>query len=667
MKKTRLDPVHAIGLILILAPYLFAIPIISLLARLFFHAFLLGALARRPFGLKGNALLESILLSIGITACAGMMIGNFFAPQDIASRFAMALLALVLFVLNNGRLPVSFERPSREIIYIAVFSMTGIGLMLFLNPYTGFISDGWLHCSILNTIGDQKLPPSNPWLSDASLAYPYAYHVFLSYAFQGELFCLNQFGIFAVLMMFAQALGIYCILLEFGGKKIGVKEALAGSFVFTWASSIGGLVFVWDLLTKVPAVGVSGFLAFLKSVHGPHMWQGAMKFLLPTGLNLPFQGMAMVGSPQLLLVIGIAYFLLKKSETVGLGIKKADVGIALFLAPLCAISSLIGVIAAVALSVHIVGTRWIRGIAPIIFIGLSTVLIDFSFIKAVLGKASMLPGTRAELFSPLSIWTFALLIIGFLPLIILAGIVYGKDLLGVILALFGLKEKPRDKDVVVLSFVLIFSSLAILFIMKFGYLYFTYPLFIGLALLAGPYFAKIELKIEWKSIFLILLLLVLCIPNLLIIGSYVYYKPNLEAEQMKAGYWIKDSTPVDSVFMQNMDLGGNSYSTLCPGGKPRDLLNFTEARQIFVYSSAFGGRRNYIADLRSIYGYGNNFCPELSEYFAIFVDKNADAICGLKKNGVDYLYVTDSNWSAGDSRCLSLVFENEKVRVYETE
>ncbi len=650
MEKTRLDPVHAIGLVLILALYLFAIPVISFLARLFFHAFLLGALARRPLGLKGNALLESFLLSIGITACAGMAIGNFFAPQDVASKFAMALLALVLFALNNGKLPVSFKRPSRELIYIAVFSIAGIGLMLLLNPYAGFISDGWLHCSILNTIGDQKLPPSNPWLSDASLAYPYAYHVFLSYAFQGELFCLNQFGIFAVLIMFAQALGIYCILLEFGGKRIGTKEALAGSFVFTWASSIGGLAFIWDLLTKVPTIGVSGFLAFLKSVHGPHMWQGAMKFLVPTGLNLPFQGMAMVGSPQLLLIIGISYLLLKKSETVGLGIKKTDMGIALCLAPLCAISPVVGVITAVALSLHMLYTRNARGIIPVVFIGLSTALIDFSYMKAVLGKGSMVGGSLIGI-SPYSIPTFALLIIGFAPLIILAWLAYKEGLIG--------------KEIAILSTALIFSSLIILFTMNLGYLYFTYPLFVGLALLAGPYFAKIELKFKRKNILLILLLLVLCIPNLLIIGSYVYYKPNLEAEQMSASYWIKGNTPANGVFMQDMDLGGNDYSALCPGGKPRDLSSWG-ARQTFLYSSAFGERRNYIADLRSLYVYGDNFCPELSNYIKVFEQKDSGAICALKSKGVDYLYVTDENWSVGDGRCLNLVFENGKVMIYET-
>ncbi|MCX6777333.1 MAG: hypothetical protein NT157_00425, partial [Candidatus Micrarchaeota archaeon] len=409
----------AAALIILSILYVAEVPYLSLLARLLFHTLLLGYLARKPLGLGKSrwVLFESILLSIAVTTCAGMLAGVYLPVAGLASSLLMLAVAWALF------LRFGFEKPAIPAEYlnfalIFLFASVPLAIMLLLNPYAGFISDGWWHCPVLNTIRYDGLPPQNPWLSGATLAYPYAYHVFLSYAFGGGLFCLDQFGIFAVLLMFAQALGIYCILAEFGGKKIGKLEALAGSFVFTWASTIGGLFFAWDAITKIPAIGISGFMEFMKTNHGPHMWYGAMKLLFPSGLNIPFQGMAMVGSPQFLLLVGILYFLLKKSEMVGYGIKKSDIGVALCLAPLCAVSPVVGLIAAIALSLFILYERGLAGVAAIGAVGIATFLIDVSYILAVLGKPAVGGGVIG--LSPDALPTLLLAAFGISPLLVFA-------------------------------------------------------------------------------------------------------------------------------------------------------------------------------------------------------------------------------------------------------
>ncbi|MCX6777537.1 MAG: hypothetical protein NT157_01490 [Candidatus Micrarchaeota archaeon] len=188
---------------------------------------------------------------------------------------------------------------------------------------------------------------------------------------------------------------------------------------------------------------------------------------------------------------------------------------------------------------------------------------------------------------------------------------------------------------------------------------------VGLSLLAGPYFAR-ALKLDKKGLIIAAVLLILCIPNLLILASYAYYKPAVDSQQVEAGLWIRENTPENSVFLQKMELGGLGYDELCPGGNPIELSHW-DTRQLFAYHSAFGERRGYLGDLRGLYVYGENFCPALLTYFAVFDEKNEGAICGLKAAGVDYVYVSDPSWEPEGraTACLSLVFGNDGARIYE--
>ncbi|MFH1447731.1 MAG: hypothetical protein ABIG39_02610 [Candidatus Micrarchaeota archaeon] len=658
-------------LVLLSILYLTEVPLVSLLSKLLVHGFLIGYFGRGLLGLKekGGALFESFLLSMTITICAGMLIGLVVPLGDVVSKSIM--LAVLWGLFRFSRITLVVPEISRTVIFIFLFSSVPLGLMLLLNPYTGFISDGWWHCSILNTIGGDTLPPANPWFSGAELAYPYSYHAYLFFATGGEMFCLHAFGLFAVAMMFFQALGIYYILKRFGGIGVGERGAVASSFVFTWASSIGGLFFMWDAVRIIGTGGISTFLVFLKDHHGPHMWHGAMKGayhwlyhnvdivkgitgsgvdVTNVGINLPFQGMAMVGAPQLLFIIGILYFLLKDSGDLVAGVKKSDVGVILCLAPLCANSPVNGVVAALALSLYLLCKRRISAIIPILLVAAFTAIVDSSYILAILGKGSHVGGSLLALpYSQYAPPTLMVLIIGFSPLIYFATQT--------------LRKRTLNREVIEISVALIFSSFVVLFFMNLGYLYFTYPLFIGLALLAGPYFAMVLDRLTPSNLALIAILAILCMPNLLIIGSYIYYKPTIDQDQVDAADWIGYNTQKDSVFMQNLDLGGNDYAALCPGGKPRDL-SWTEMRQTFLYSSVFGGRKNYLGDLRSLYVYGENFCPALSDYFSVFSDNDTNAICNLNGSGIDYLYVTDKDWKAPG--CLIFKKQYGGVRIYET-
>ncbi len=662
-------------LVLLSLFYLLPVPFLSLFAKLCIHVFLLGYFARPLLGLKGKEVLfESFLLSMAISTSVGMFLGGFVPLNDIGIGI---IFCLWIIYLLSEKTVFALPSDSRFVAVIFVFSVIPLGTMLLLNPRTGLISDGWWHCSILNTLGG-NLPPQNPWFAqpESILAYPYSYHVYLFLSTGGEMFCLHSFGLFALLLMFFQGLGIYRVLLLFGGKKIGESGAIITSFVFTCVSTIGGIFFLWDAGRIIPSEGLSAFLSFLKDHHGPHMWHGAMKGTyywfsqtfgfgldgidpMNVGINIPFQGMAMVGGPQLLFIIGVIYFLLKEGKPLLRGITRSDLGIALCLAPLCANSPVNGLVAAVALSLFLLYKRAYAGknpvgaIMPIGFIGIFTAVVDSSYIHASLTKGGV-GGSIIGILAPNALPVLALAVLGFSPLVLLGFLVWKENLL--------------SKTLTIASLTLVFSSLVVLMVIELGYLYFTYPLFIGIAILSGPYFKRL-LENPRKNIILGIILIVLCIPNALIIGSYIYYGGSfcekIDKAEVEAGDWISKNTPEDAVFLQNLNLE-KTYDELCPEDTPVDLSQ-TDVRQTFNYVSLIGKRRSYLGDLRSVYVYGDNFCDALKIYYSVFDETGGHIDCSLKETeGIDYIYSSDKTWNPGTGDCADVVYGNADVVIYET-
>jgi hypothetical protein len=92
----------------------------------------------------------------------------------------------------------------------------------------------------------------------------------------------------------------------------------------------------------------------------------------------------------------------------------------------------------------------------------------------------------------------------------------------------------------------------------------------------------------------------------------------------------------------------------------------SSGRQVNMYITVYGGRLVYIGDLQTLFLYGENFTPRLERYNSVFLNRDEETICSLSKNGIDYVYSGNETFYFQNKACLSQVYDNGKVRIYET-
>lgn len=611
-----------IGLLatLLAVGYLVEVPGLSVVSSLVIHIFLLGFVARLWIQRKsGSVIIESVLLSLVVTTAIGLLLGNFFTVADLGSRLFMLGILLVGALMKRKEIETAVNRIILELkkegqTYLLIVGATAIPFfIIFLaNPTYGLISDGWWHCSIYNTVTLDTLPPSNPWYSGESLGYPYAYHVYLAYAAR-MLHCLDGLNLFAFLVAASAMLGIYALGKEtFGKKKIAIIAALA----FLFISHAGGIVFLYDLIRLLPTLGLEGYFDFLKSVHGPHVYYGHLRFL-DFSVLIPFQMASMMAVFHFGLLVALLYFLFKRAKII--------VGLAL--GGLFATNPVVGILGGLTTALFVLFTGEWKRIAIWIGAAILALLVAGNYIQATLEKMQVIGGEISSVAGPSLLLGFLL---GYIALIVLAVPFFRTW-----------KRTPTYK--LWLSFILA----AIIGIIAVGKLtdYIYTNLIILLAVATAPVWTGI-LKEPRKHLLGLGLLLVLIIPTFLVVGSYSYYKIPLSQEELDAAAWIEKNTEAHDIFLVSMDL--------------------TQSLNIHQYVTVFAKRRIYLGDPGLMKTYGEDTEAGVETYKQIFEQKDAQAICNAKEKGIDYIYANKEEAYLSNS-CLEEVYQNKQIRIYATE
>ncbi len=512
----------------------------------------------------------------------------------------------------NETLPMT----RKQLYIIIAFVLIPLLPIFLFNPATAYISDGWWHFSVFNSVNQNTLPPPNPWLNGATVAYPYVHHVLTSAVFGQTNLQPQYVFIFMISMVsIVFSCGMYAIARLFYTPV----QSLWASFTFYLVSSIGSLLFVWDFMHyAIQSNLIPGFTEFLFARSGPHMWHAGMKFINPAGIGVIFNGSAMVGTSQFLLMIICAYFFLKEEY------------VPCFMAYAGIITSnpIMGIIYAISLGLYGFWRGWKTTIIIAVG-GIAAALVSGSYLISLISKLGNISSSALDIFSPAAGWGFVLFVVGYAPLIVLAGL--------------QIQEKKYPKPAVMFFATYIVANLAIALALKLGYLYVSMSLFLPLALLAGPQFAKIT-SAKWSiRIVLAAILVVGVSSSLLNTATYSYYKYNLNQDEIAASKFLKEnSLPSDVVLINLGDLG---------------------VRNIFVYPSVFAARQVYVADAFTIEVYGEEFSAQKAAYDTFW----ATPSCANIPSPVNYIYERPNGPELSSLNCLKLLYNENNIRIYRVE
>ena len=636
----------AIATILLLALGLLNIPIASNISNAIVYLFLLGFFAREKLGLKDKdrALFESCLLSIGITTSLALLMGIVLPPAAIASKAAMALVVLSFMLISkDAKIQDVFANRDLRNKNIIMFlgALLPLAFIFALNPTIMFLSDGWWHCSIFNTVGLKSLPPSNPWMAGVSLGYPYSYHLYLNYAF-GQGSCVTAMDSFTILMAFLTMAGIFWLTKEIYPQSSN-KLALIAALMFIFVSTIGGIAFLYDVATKLPAGGVSAYLAFLKGVHGPHAWYSFAKFTGLPGIGMPFAQNAMVGSFHLPLLFGILYF----------SVRKRFFEAVLLLAPLVSSQPMLGILTSITFGIYVLLTRYLNPIR-LAMLAIGAMLVDITYISALFSKVGSVGSSVLGITSKAALGALNFFI-AYLPLVVIA-------------VLFRGKKMTEDGKQMLIAFCA--ACVLITVFLNLGHLYVTLPAYAVIVILAAPYFEDLSASMKKENLLKIALILLLFISTAIMIGTYAFFKVPLSQPDIDASLWAKANTKPDAVFLSSMDLKNGSFDQAALDSfwvkNEEARLVASSGRQVNVYIAVYGGRLSYIGDLQTLFLYGENVIPRLDVYKSVFLERNEKSICSLSKNGISYVYSGNETFYFESGPCLSQVYDNGKVRIYRT-
>ena len=632
-----------ISLLLILVFSLVNVHALALISRLIIHVFLLGFFARTLILPKGeNPLFESLILSIALSSSIGLLLGNFLMVASFYSRLFFVLIILVLYahwIYSKKTMPNFLN--SKDVYFLGILlflCLLSLGLLFLLNPTIALLSDGWWHCPVFNTIDLGTLPPQNPWMAGVPLAYPYSYHVFLKYSVGDLLPCVYALDIFSVHLTFLSLFAVYLLAKEIRISREARKTAFFTAFIFMFISTIGGVFFLYDAITALLHTSLSDFLIFLKSVHGPHMWYSAMKFMGISGIGVPFQSSAMVGFPQLAYFFAVLYFAIRRNQ----------LAVSICLAPLISNNTIIGIVAALTVALFFIMSHR-TGVIIILRIALISFLINLNYFLALLSKLGNV-GASIFGFSKHALPVFVGFLVAYSPLIIIS-----------------LTNKNRARYSIngrLLLMSLLVAYLIVHFFFNLVYLYVSMIAFFLVAVSSAEYFTNITFSIEKTNIGKFILLALLSIPILLIISSYIYYSVNLSQDELEASFWLEKNTPKNSVILSSLNFSGSSKDESAYWVKLNNSFTMPSNRQLHIYCAVFGKRLNYLGDLQGLLVYGENFIPRVNLHNQVFVNKNISVLCSLKSYGIDYVY--DSYSLLGNPPCLDIAFNNTKVTVYKT-
>ena len=597
--------------------YLADIPGMALLSALFLHLFFIGFIARAWLGNRRNVVIESLLLSVGITAASGLVLGNAFPVADVWSRATILGLTVLGAWLKRRHLSNAWQRLGKEwriegrwILIILAAAALPFFVIFLTNPTYGLISDGWWHCSIYNTIQLGGLPPANPWYASEPLGYPYAYHVYLAYAAR-QLDCFQALNSFNYVVTAIGMLAIYAIAKETFGNK---KTATLASVAFLFVSHLGGAVFLYDLIQMLPSTGLEGYLEFLQSVHGPHVYYGHLAFM-GSALIIPFQMATMMAGFHFALLGAVLYFLHQRKELV----------VGVLLGTLVATNPVAGILGVLTTGIFFLLTYSHQRLKNWIGAAVVGIIIASNYIGALLDKMNVVGGTLVV--GDASPHLLAGFIAGYLPLLILTAVFFVRY-----------QKVSTRKIWIGFAIALVIAGLGI---GKLPVYIYTDSAFL-FAIAMAPWLVGLW---EWKkNWWMVVLVAILAIPTFLVVGSYSYYKMPLDEEELEAAGWMEENTDPSSIFLVSMDL--------------------EQRFNIHQYVPVFAKRRLYLGDPGLMRTYGEDITESLDIYQRIMEEKNPAAICNAKENGIDYIYFNDGG--VLNTSCTEEVYQHGQVRIYAT-
>lgn len=618
--------------LLVLFLYITDIPALGIAAKLVVYLFLLGFFIRKELKLQGNEITESIFLSVLGTVCFGLILGNMVFVADLISRIAVITILAGLFVKQDMQLQLpKIGTTVRD--YTLIFLIGGIPFILIfiLNPTYSLISDGWWQCSILNTIDQGKLPPANPWSVQSTLAYPYAYHILIKYAI-GKLDCFASFNLFALITTWLTMIAIYEI--AKGIYKNRTTAIIAG-LSFILISHTGGIAFLYDMLIKLPQLGVSGYLEFLKTIHGPHQYYGTMAFMKSLVIT-PMQMATMMNSIHFMGLAFLLYFLSKKN-TLAIGGS---------LALLVVANPIIAVVGGLTTLLYFTMTkRKEEVIKDLLIIAGICLLVGFNYFLAIITKTSVVSESLLAKGNA-SFWPgyFA----AYIPLIIIS------------MTFFNRYDKCEE-IYLLLAFALAAFVGAVVLAKGPAYLATDFVIFYSIC--CAFFFADI-LKDWRKSLPQIALVCLLMIPTFLVVGSYSYYKIPLSQDELAASNWIKENTKEQTVFLATINLQNKSNLTASQINTSNLTANLPPKIDIHQYVPVFGKRYLYFGDPYLLYVYGEDYSRGMMTHQKIFAERK---VCeGLNNTIIDYVYVDQKKLYLQEPlpKCVKEVYRNSKVRIY---
>jgi hypothetical protein len=591
---------------------------------------LLGELARLALiGCIGIALctafaprtthVERIVIGIACATSALLLLSFVFAPNSIFSRLVFSALAAAFFIVSRKTVPALTS--GKYAWHVGLLCAAPAVLIFILNPYIHFLSDGWWHFSIHGLLQHSGLPLANPWLATQPVAYPFAMHVLLVYIFGASTLPVHLFYACAtVIVTILLGALVYKLIRDETSDRVGIW----GAVCFLFLSSIGGLVFAWDVIRFAFTHGtgfVQQYLAFLQLHQGPHMWYTAMKFIASSGINTVFQSTIMLAFFPLLLFTAVMYFLLRRQHLLS----------ALMFLPLFAANPVFAIIAGACIAVTWVYDFKLKGVLYAALVAVSSAFVCAPYLRQLFTKTLVGSGSFVSFLPAKGLSSLLLFCIGYLPFLALAIRSTYK------------REYSKRTHILLVGFAGV--NLLAMLLLSLGYLYATTTAFIILAILSAPYLASVRLSWKPAQLLRIGIILVTLASTLLLIATYCYYTVRLDERDIQASKWLAENTPTDSVVLV--------YSG--------DLTD----RYLHLYPTVFGKRSAYIADIYGLEAYGEDFSKERATYNEIFLYKDKTTLCGL---AVQYVYIpahafnnTPSTQWIADAPCARVVYSENAV------
>jgi len=636
-----------VAAVLLLLLYFSSWSILSWFAQITVHFFLLGFLLRPWFGLQGkNVFPESVFLSIVVTISLALLLGYLLPVADLPSRVIMLLFACMLGWIKRHELERAFPQLETEDAkyWLALALLAGAALfsIFIFNPTYGLIADGWWHCSILNTASLDTLPLSNPWYASEPLVYPYAYHLYLSYVARDAPNCLAALNIGAWMTSVVAMLAVYLLAKEMYQSS---RTAFVAAASVLLLSHLGGLGFVYDLITQLPSLGIENYLAFLKSVHGPHVHYSQLYFI-GASVVTPFQIATMMSMLRLAMLAVLLYFLLKRNVP-ALALSMATLVVT---NPIIAIVSMLTTIAYLIL-VNRRKTTFLslfENAKALLLIAVVVVLVTASYLMGALSKPSLIENRLIQPFS-------------FLETLLAFLMVYSPS---IFFTVQFFQQKRSDGHLLLFCFAGA-SFLAVLLLL-YGMAYVASDIVILFAIGSAHYFVNIfDRKKFWMPLILAAILL---IPTFLIIVSYAYYIIPLEPSQLEASIWLRSNTPAAAVVLPAIDFSFPQRFSSSETFEGEISSYIPTELKIHLYPAVFGERRLAFGDITHLAIYGEDFRPGLAMHQAVFVHRDAATICTLTAKGISYAYVSDEKFYFPEATpCVEEVYRNDGVRIYRLE